>query len=226
MGSRLIWLFFLAVPADAQEKPVSVELVLALDGSASVDPEEFSRQVEGLARAFATGEVQQAIADLEPGGVAVAVLQWGGPGEAKLVLPFTQLATPREVKAFAFRMSLMRRQLWATTTSIATGIGQSAALMDGNGFAGQRRVIDVSGDGEDNGGDGGAGLAAARRAAQAAGIVVNGLPILTEYPELDGYFRAHVIAGPGCFVEPAADFDDYLRAIREKLLKELRPLAS
>jgi hypothetical protein len=35
-----------------------------------------------------------------------------------------------------------------------------------------------------------------------------------------------VIIGAESFVEPANDFEDYIRAIREKLLKELRPLAS
>ena len=84
-------------------------------------------------------------------------------------------------------------------------------------------MIDVSGDGEDNGGE---DLEAARQAANAKGIVINGLPIMSDVDDLDGDYEKRVIIGADSFVEPARDFDDYIRAIREKLLKELRPLAS
>jgi len=223
MASRLLPLALLAQPAHAQETPVAVELVLALDASASVDRQEFALQVEGLAQAFRDPEVQRAVEDLKPLGAAIAVVQWGAPGETRVVLPFTQLESGRDAKAFGFRMGLIHRWMWASATSIATGISDSVALIEGNEFDGQRRVIDVSGDGEDNGG---VDLEAARQAAHAKGIVINGLPIMADVPDLDRYYRKRVIIGVDCFVEPARDFEDYVRAIRVKLLKELRPLAS
>ncbi len=223
MASRIAALLLLALPAQAQEPTVAVELVLALDASASVDRQEFERQVEGLSRAFRDPEVQKAVENLKPLGAAVAVVQWGGPGETRVVLPFTRLDTARDSKAFGFRMSLIHRWLWASSTSIATGITDSVSLIEENGIDGQRRVIDVSGDGEDNGGT---DLEAARQMAHAKGIVINGLPIMADMPDLARYYEDRVIIGVDCFVEPARDFDDYIRAIREKLLKELRPLAS
>jgi len=223
MASRSLLLGLLVVPAQAQDTPVAVELVLALDASASVDKQEFALQVEGLAAAFRDPDVQRAVEDLQPLGAAVAVVQWGGPGETQVVLPFTRLDSGRDSKAFGFRMSLIHRFIWASDTSIATGIGDSAALIEGNDIDGQRKVIDVAGDGEDNGP---ADLEAARQAAHAKGIVVNGLPIMADSPGLADYYRQRVIIGPDSFVEPARDFDDYARAIRAKLLKELRPLAS
>lgn len=216
-------LLALTLPAQAQDVPVAVELVLALDASASVDKHEFELQVEGLARAFRDPEVQRAVEDLRPLGAAVAVVQWGAPGETQVVLPFTQLSSSRDAKAFGFRMGLIHRFMWASATSIATGINDSAALIEGNEFDGQRKVIDVAGDGEDNGT---ADLEAARQAARAQGIIINGLPIMADLPGLDAYYKTRVIIGPDSFVEPARDFDDYARAIRAKLLKELRPLAS
>ena len=63
-------------------------------------------------------------------------------------------------------------------------------------------------------------------AARARGIIINGLPIMADVPDLDRYYASRVIIGPDSFVEPARDFEDYVRAIRAKLLKELRPLAS
>ena len=223
MATRYLLLALLASPVHAQETPVAIELVLALDASASVDKQEFALQVEGLAAAFRDPDVQRAVEDLQPLGVAIAVVQWGGPGETEVVLPFTQLNSGRDSKAFGFRMSLIHRYMWASSTSIATGIHDSADLIAGNEFDGQRKVIDVAGDGEDNGAP---SLEAARQSAHAQGIIINGLPIMADSPGLAEYYKTHVIIGPDSFVEPARDFDDYARAIRAKLLKELRPLAS
>lgn len=223
MASRLVALALLALPAAAQETPVTVELVLALDSSASVDANEFALQIQGLARAFADPDVQRAVENLRPLGAAVAVMQWGAPGETRVVLPFTHLETARDSKAFGFRIGLARRWMWASATSIATAIADGTAMIEGNGFDGFRKIIDVSGDGEDNGG---ADLEAARQAARAKGIIVNGLPIMADSPGLDRYYQTYVIIGLDSFIEPARDFDDYVRAIREKLLKELRPIAS
>ncbi len=224
MKWHLAALAFSITPAMAQGNvPVAIELVLALDSSASVDRKEFQLQLDGLALAFRDPEVQQAIELLKPFGAAVAVVQWGAPGETRVVLPFTHLESARDSKAFGFRIGLIRRWMRASATSIATALDDSTALIETNEFDGQRRIIDVSGDGPDNGGG---DLEAARQRANAARIVVNGLPIMADQEGLDVYYRDHVIIGPDSFIEPARDFEDYIRAIREKLLKELRPLAS
>jgi len=150
--------------------------------------------------------VLEALTNIGPKGVAVAVTQWGGPDEAKVIVPFTRVSSPREAKAFGFRIGRARRAFLASSTSIAT------AILHG-----------VSGDGVDNGG---LDLDAARDAALNAGIVVNGLPIDADNAQLADYYRGQVIIGTDCFIERAAGFDDYARAIREKLIRELRPLGS
>jgi len=208
----------------AQDKvPVAIELVLALDSSASIDRDEFQLQLDGLAAAFRDSEVLAAVDRLKPLGVAVAVIQWGGPGETRAVLPFTQLENARDAKAFGFRIGLIRRWMRASSTSIATAIADAAVLIAGNEFDGHRLVIDISGDGPDNGS---ATLDTARKNAQEAGITVNGLAIEAEDKALKGYFRDRVIIGADSFVEPADGFADFARAIKEKLLRELRPLES
>jgi hypothetical protein len=83
-------------------------------------------------------------------------------------------------------------------------------------------VIDVSGDGASNQGR---SVIAARADALAAGIAINGLPILNEEPALDAYFRLFVIGGPGAFVIPARDYTDFREAIRDKLIREIRYVA-
>lgn len=206
-----------------QQKQVAVELLLALDSSASMNAEEFDLQLGGLAAAFRDPEVLAAIADLEPMGVAVGVMQWGGRGESRIVVPFTLIGTAREAKAFGYRVSLGSRTFYAASTAISGAIDDGVALLEGNGFAGQRQVIDISGDGRDNGGG---NLREARDTALALAITINGLAIESEDPDLSQYYREQVIAGADSFVVKASSFSDYARAIREKLIRELGPLGS
>ena len=225
MGSRVFYIFaVLSTPSLAQDRtPVAIELVLALDSSASVDAREFELQNEGIARAFRDPDVQQAVNNMRPFGAAIAVVQWGGPGETQVVLPFTHIENARDAKAFGFRVSLVRRWMRASSTSIANGIADAHELIEKNAFEGQRKVIDVSGDGPNNSG---VDLEAARNNALASGITVNGLAIEAEDKKLHDYYLNHVIIGADSFVEPAQGFKDFARAMREKLLRELRPLGS
>lgn len=207
----------------AGSTPVAVELVLALDASASMDRAEFDLQVKGLSAAFRDPGVLDALKNLGPTGAAVAVTQWGSANEAKLIIPFTRLSSSRDAKAFGFRISRARRAFMASDTSIATAISHATQLLEENTYHGDRRVIDVSGDGVHNGID---DLDAARDLAANSGIVVNGLPIDADGVGLADHYRDKVIIGVDAFVEPASDFSDYARAIREKLIRELRPLGS
>jgi hypothetical protein len=206
-----------------EQTEVAIELVLALDASASMSREEFDLQISGLAAAFKDPAVLRAVQDLAPLGVAVSVTQWGGPGESRVVVPFTHITTPTESKAFGFVLSLNTQNFRAASTSIATAIESGVALLEENVFEGRRRVIDVSGDGKDNSG---LDLDAMRDLALNSGVTVNGLAIESEQPELFEYYKKHVIIGADSFALRAVEFADFPRAMREKLLRELRPLGS
>jgi Protein of unknown function (DUF1194) len=219
-----VLLCFTFSPAQAGTKvPVTLELVLALDSSASVDAREFELQNKGIALAFRDPEILEAVDNMKPFGTAIAVMQWGAKGETQIVVPFTHIENARDAKAFGFRVGLIRRWMRASATSIATGINDAAMLIDNNEYEGQRKVIDVSGDGVDNGG---IDLGGARIRASRAGITINGLAIEAEDKKLTGYYESNVIIGADAFVESANGFEDFARAIKEKLLRELRPLGS
>lgn len=222
LSCLLIVLAALVLPARATE-PVSIELVLALDCSASVNSSEYALQLQGLAAAFRDPDVLAAVEGLRPLGAAIIVMQWGGPGELNVAVPWTHIANTRDAKAFGYMVGLVRRWQYASSTSIATAIRDGARLLDGNEFEGHRRVIDISGDGPDNSGF---DLAALRERALRAGITINGLPIEGEEKSLAQYYEERVIGGPDAFVEKARDFEDFARAIKAKLLRELRPLQS
>ncbi|MDH3239964.1 MAG: DUF1194 domain-containing protein, partial [Alphaproteobacteria bacterium] len=96
-----------------------------------------------------------------------------------------------------------------------------ARSIQANAFDGKRRVIDLSGDGPDRN-----GLPAVfgRDRAVAAGITVNGLPIIGEFAGLDVFFLDNVIGGPGAFSIPAKTFKDFNAAILTKLIREISGL--
>ena len=205
-----------------QKTPVAIELVLALDASASMNSDDFALQIGGIAQAFRDPLVHSAIARA-PQGVAIAIMQWGGPDESVVVLPFRKLESREDAEAFALAASKITRQLQASTTSISTAISHGVRIMDSNAFNAQRLVIDVSGDGRDTDH---AALERARDIARENGVTVNGLAIESEDQGLTAYYRAQVMTGANSFVVRAADFEDYVQAFREKLLEELRPLGS
>ena len=55
----------------------------------------------------------------------------------------------------------------------------------------------------------------------AAGIGINGLPILALEPDLDRYYYDSVIGGPGAFVVPAQSYETFGDAILKKLITEI-----
>jgi len=103
-------------------------------------------------------------------------------------------------------------------TAIGDALEFAILQIEGNGFVGRRKVIDVSGDGPSNNGS---ATPLARDMAAARGITVNGLAILNEDPTLDRYYRSNVIGGTGAFVMTANDYESYRLAILIKLIREI-----
>ena len=137
------------------------------------------------------------------------------------VVDWMRVGDERTTEAFAAAVEQTPRQLFGGGTSISGAIDHAMTLFPKNPFRGGRRVIDVSGDGSNNRGR---AVALARDEAVAAGVGINGLPILALEPDLDRYYQDFVIGGPGAFVMVAADYKDFVAAIRRKLLRELSPV--
>ncbi len=207
------------------DTPVDLELALAVDVSLSIDADEARLQRQGYVEAFRDRYVIGAIRSGVLGRIAVAYFEWAGTGSVRLVVGWTLIDGPDSAQAFAD--TLGRKFLGAARyTSISGAIDFALPLFD-NGFEGTRRAIDVSGDGPNNRGR---LVTSARDKAVAAGITINGLPILDagggpfsryNIPDLDLYYRDCVIGGPGAFLVVAANFQDFALAIRHKLILEI-----
>jgi hypothetical protein len=209
-------LFF--VPAAAQERAVDLELVIAVDCSYSVDAGEFELQSKGIALAFRTQEVLDAIFQGAHGAIAVTVLQWSSQLSQEVAIPWTVVDSKESAFALSVAIESMPRLTADGATSISAAIAAGIRLFDLAPTQGVRRAIDVSGDGRNNNGP---GLRAARDTAVSRGITVNGLAILNEVQTLHLYFEQQLIGGTGAFVEVANRYADYPQAMARKLVKEI-----
>lgn len=197
---------------------VDLELVLTIDCSYSVDAAEFRLQTGGLAEAFLDSAVVEAIEAGPKGAIAVAVIQWSSRESQVLALPWTIVADAAQAAEVAARLASMPRLTQEGGTSISAAIDQAGAYFAANPAKGSRRVIDISSDGRNNNGR---DVRRARDQALAQGITINGLAILSEVATLGYYFERSVIGGEDAFATTAAGYDDYVDAIRRKLVREI-----
>lgn len=188
-------------------------LVLAMDVSGSVDRGEYLLQVEGLAAALADGALRDVLVQDQ---VALAVVQWSSLGQQALVLPWQRMLSFRAVDDFAARVLAMPRAFPGSDTAVGEALAFSLAQFEAVPDC-RRRIIDMSGDGDENVGF---TTPRARGAAIAAGVEVNGLAIEAMGLSITNFYRRWVIT-PGGFVETAQGHLDYARAIRSKMLREL-----
>ncbi|MEM7425455.1 MAG: DUF1194 domain-containing protein [Pseudomonadota bacterium] len=207
-----------SVLAQAQQ-PVSLELVLLVDVSASVEEDEFRLQREGLAAAFASADVRRAIRQNARGGTAVAVVQWGDHKHQHKAIDWVVLRSDEDALAVASRIAEMPRLIEGGHTAIGDALIYGLKELDSNSFEGLRRAIDLSGDGRSNDGR---SLSESRQTVLSAGVTINALAILNEIPLLHQYFRKHLIGGDAAFMLTASDYRDFARAIRLKLEQEIR----
>lgn len=204
---------------------VDVQIVLAVDISYSMDPEEQRLQREGYIKAITSPEVLDAIRKGLVGKIAVSYLEWAGHQERQVVIDWRIIDGPESAQAFAAELQ-SKPYRRAFRTSISGAIQASVDLLEKSGLRSLRRVIDVSGDGSNNNGP---HVEIARDDALAKGIVINGLPIViprqnsrfVDIPNLDAYYQDCVVGGPGSFVIPITNPEEFVTATRRKLVLEV-----
>jgi len=206
----------LAVLTTLPAQAASVALVLAIDVSESVSAERYILQHEGIARAFETPQLIEAIA-AAPGGIEALVLEWSDHDKTAVTVGWTRIADRGAAAAFARSVRATERSSHGLT-AIGSAMLAAGAAFDRMPDPAAHRVIDISGDGMANFG---ASPVEARDALVGKGITINGLAILSEEPWLDDYYRGNVIGGPSSFVLVAKSYDSFAEAILRKLVQEV-----
>src|SRR3954467_9687732 len=215
----------LAQRADAGAIAVDAEVVLAVDVSYSMDPDEQALQREGYMAALTSREFLLALKQGMHGRIALTYFEWAGMHHQQIIVPWRLVDGPESADGFAADIR-RARYTRASRTSISGALLFSAPLFEASGFRGVRRVIDVSGDGVNNNGP---IVTLTREEVLAKGITINGLPIMLKRPtmsmldieQLDIYYEDCVIGGPGAFVIPIREREQFKEAIRTKLVLEI-----
>ena len=230
LRAAVLGLSLWAAPASARTA-VDLELALAIDVSGSIDDEEANLQRAGYIAAFQNPRVIDAIQRGILGRIAVAYYEWAGYGHSKMIADWTVIHDRASAAAFAASLQDPPPET-ARRTAIGEAIAFGVPLIDQNDIEGTRRVIDVSGDGPNNWGR---PSTVSRDLAVAAGITINGLPIVNDrpsrwgwpsLPNLDLYYRDCVIGGPGSFLVVANTFADFSTAVLKKLIREIAGTSS
>lgn len=194
----------------------SLSLVLAMDASSSVDHLEHDLQLNGLANALSDPDVVQAIEAV--GGIWIMSFEWSGQRQHFLQFGWRYLESAADAEEAADELRSSHRGFIGFPTAIGYALGYAAVQMGRAPASCARKVIDVAGDGINNDGF---PPASAYKAFDFEGVTVNGLVIADQDTTTIDYYREHVISGPGAFIEVAADYEDYARAMKRKLIREI-----
>jgi hypothetical protein len=208
-----------------KREAVDVELVIAVDVSYSMDPDEQALQREGYVDAISSRDFIDAVGKGPNGRIAVTYVEWASVNDQKVIVPWQVIDGPEAAGAFVQTLNATPARR-ASRTSISGALIFVTGLFEQSPYKGLRRVIDVSGDGTNNQGP---LIEATRDEVLAKGITINGLPIMLkepnvtflDIPDLDHYYEDCVIGGPGAFVVPARTREQFVEAIRKKLLLEV-----
>lgn len=212
-----LWL----VPAVGQAN-CRLALALAIDVSSSVDAAEDQLQRSGVVAALIAPEVEAAFfAANQP--VALAIYEWSGRYNQKILLEWTMIDSRRALVEAAEVIANSTRSHNDFPTAMGYALGYGAKLLERAPKC-LRQTIDMAGDGQNNEGF---EPYIAYREFPFAEVTVNGLVVNAADFEgevgLIAYYQSQVLHGPGAFMVIANGFEDYERAMRIKLERELTP---
>jgi Protein of unknown function (DUF1194) len=196
-------------------------LVLAIDGSGSIDDRDFGLQAAGYAAAFADPGVQAALA--QAGTVDVAVVLWGDEEIAPQILDWRRITAPDDALQLGAAVAGLPRHVTGDT-GIGAGLWAALDLLDGARRCAARRIVNVSGDGKESFGPRPkhhVPLTVARERAARMGVTINALAITADGTDLQEWYRTRVITGPDAFVMQARSFQTFGAAIIRKLAREI-----
>lgn len=221
----LLAALLLATHAAAQD--TDLELVLLADASGSIDQSEIELQRQGYALAMTDPEVIAAIENTAYGSIAVTYIEWAT--NTAIVVPSMRIAGEAQALAFAAALQDQPRRA-VGRNAIGAALLEGKRQIEENDIDGWRKVIDFSGDSARN--FSGPPISAARQEVLAAGITINGLPILRPYDPgrgnggLEDIYASQIIGGMGAFTVAANDRATFSQALKRKLILEISDAAN
>lgn len=212
-----------ATHAQGPESCADAALVLAVDGSDSIDAREYRFQQQAIAQALRDREVLTAVR--AAGTVTMAVMFWGDAARPADHAGTVTIRNGGDAERLARAVERQPRRTRGTTglgTGLAAALDQLAAM----GCA-HRAIINVTGDGKETilprKRHAAMKPEQARDRASAEGVTINALVIAGAVPGLAAYYADKVITGPGSFVMEITGHADFGTALKRKLIREIAP---
>ncbi|MCK0151882.1 DUF1194 domain-containing protein [Marivita sp. S6314] len=202
-------------PAFAQDH-CRLALLLALDVSSSVDAEEYILQRDGLAAALDNPDIRAALLQ-GSGHVSMAIFEWSGRRQSAMVSDWIMLTDNAAIDELIRALKSAPRSQTRFPTAMGYALGFGATVLS-RGPQCDRRVIDLSGDGQNNDGF---PPHLAYKNFPFANVTVNGLAVLGSAPDVLAYFQREVRFGFGAFVETSEGYEGYRQAMTRKLFREI-----
>lgn len=196
---------------------VDMALVLAVDSSGSVSSEDLALQFRGYAQAITSDVFMNAVRSGRHRRIALSFVTWSSARRHDQVVPWTLIDGMPAAQQFAGTLLQVPGPI-PGFTSISGAIDFARQMLAGCGYAADRHVIDVSGDGTNNDGR---PVTEARDEAIAAGIAINGLPIVRSELDIATYYSRNVIGGEAAFITVAKDISSFHTAVLEKFVTEI-----
>ncbi len=208
--------------ADTNRIEADLKLVLAVDISFSISPDERDIQQRGYVAAFRDPEVIRAITSGFRGRIAVTYLEWAGDDTQVQVVPWSLIYDQNSSLAFADALEHIKINRKGRT-SLSQALGKAAELLRQSPFAAERHVVDISSDGFNNSGP---RVDMLRDTLVYHGVTINGLPLMAGKEtgpdaSLAIYFEDCVIGGYGSFMMPVVRWEEFAATLSRKLILEI-----
>ena len=192
-------------------------LLFAIDGSASVNFEEFNLIAGGLGAALRDPDIAAALIGGVNAASTLALLLWSGPGAHEVMIDWTRVGSEAEAGAFADLVSNVPRSVPAGETALGEALAIAEDMLASLPAPARRRVLNVAGDGRNNAGR---PPEPVRDRLVQMGVTINGLCVLHEEPDLLQSYTEEVIGGPEAFALTCADYGGFAAAMHRKLIRE------
>ncbi|MBN8292367.1 DUF1194 domain-containing protein [Rhodobacter sp. NTK016B] len=203
----------LTLPLPAQA--CRLALALGFDVSRSVDAADYRIQIDGIVAALFDPTIRRLILD-PPEPVALAVFEWAGLREQRLLADWTLLESAADIDRLAQRIVLSERR-YDSLTAVGPALAYAHSLFETAPEC-TWQTLDLSGDGQTNAGP---HPQVVYRDTDFSEITVNGLAIGGHESAIRMWFERYVRHGPGAFVEYAPTHRHFAETFRRKLIREL-----
>ena len=107
-----------------------------------MDSDEQALQREGYVLALTSKEFLQALRQGAHGKIAITYFEWAGQFDQKVIMPCRLIDGPESANSVAAEIGRAPYRR-ASRTSISSALQFAKPLVDGSGYKGLRRVIDV-----------------------------------------------------------------------------------